>query len=270
MDKNAKNKKSAFVPILILGLIILSFVSGSLWQKVKTLEKGNNGTVAGTKVNQQQPTQPELQVSLDQIKKLFTKDYLSFGDAQSKVLFVEFSDPSCPYCHVAAGTNPELNQQIGPQFQLDTKGGSYMPPVREMRKLVDSGKASYVMIYRNGHGNGILATQALYCAYEKGKFWEVHDLLMSNTGYELVNNQVTNDKTKIPALVDFLKGAVDPTYLNSCLESEKYADKLNRDTQIGDSLGVGGTPGFFINTKGFPGAYSYKEMEQTVKSALEG
>jgi hypothetical protein len=33
----------------------------------------------------------------------------------------------------------------------------------------------------------------LYCAKEKGKFWEVHDLLMSAAGFDLVNNKVKND-----------------------------------------------------------------------------
>lgn len=66
MDKNIKSKKSAFVPILILGLIILSFVSGSLWQKVKTLEKGKTGSgaVAGT---EQAPAANYL--SIDNLKK---------------------------------------------------------------------------------------------------------------------------------------------------------------------------------------------------------
>jgi protein-disulfide isomerase len=45
-------------------------------------------------------------VTMDQVKGLFAdENNLVFGDPNSKVLFVEFSDPSCPYCHIAAGTN---------------------------------------------------------------------------------------------------------------------------------------------------------------------
>lgn len=265
MDKTPK--QTPLVPILIIAVIVFSFVSGSLWQKVKILEK-NPGTIEGTQTQQQ--VQKQVEVSLDQIKKLFSKDYISFGDSNRKVLFVEFSDPSCPFCHAAAGLNSELNDQMGTQFQLDSNGGSYVPPVREMKKLVDNGQASYVMLYRNGHGNGMLATQALYCAFEKGLFWQVHDELMTNAGYTLINDQVRNDKAKIPELVKFLASTIDTTFLNSCLESGKYADKLNRDTQIGDEMGVGGTPGFFVNTNSFPGAYSYKDMEQIVTSFLKG
>jgi protein-disulfide isomerase len=92
-----------------------------------------------------------------------------FGKKDSKVLFVEFSDPSCPFCHVASGKNPELNKQAGAQFTMEKDGGTYVPPVPEMKKLVDSGKAAYVWLYANGHGNGELATKALVLCEGKGK-----------------------------------------------------------------------------------------------------
>lgn len=249
--------------LLILGIALFLFNMYMFW-KVKNIE-GTVKSGAGTAQAQQQA--PEVNVSADQIKKLFGKDYISFGDSNKKVLFVEFSDPSCPYCHLAAGKNPELNATAGEQFKLAADGGSYVPPVEEMRKLVEEGKASYSFIYRNGHGNGELATQALYCAHEKGNFWEAHDLLMSAAGYTLINDTVKNDKANIPTLAEFISTAVDPTFVTECLESGKYADKLTRDTTIGNEFGVGGTPGFFVNTKHFPGAYSYTEMQPEVDAA---
>lgn len=250
--------------ILVILLIAAAFVIGSLWQKNQKLETTAKvqPTAAPQVAGQQAPQQPA--VTMDQIKGLFSKDYITFGDANRKVLFVEFSDPSCPYCHVAAGKNPELNAQVGDRFKLDTDGGTYIPPVREIKKLVDEGKASYVYIYRNGHGNGELAAQALYCANEKGKFWQAHDLLMSNAGYTLINEKVKNDKANTALVVDFLKSAVDSSFLTQCLESGKYADKLSRDTKVGDSMGVGGTPGFFVNTTNFAGAYSFADMKSAV------
>lgn len=249
--------------LLILGIALFLFNMYMFW-KVKNLE----GTVkTGATAAAGQQAAPEVNVSADQIKKLFGKDYISFGDSNKKVLFVEFSDPSCPYCHLAAGKNPELNEQAGAQFKLASQGGAYVPPVEEMRKLVDEGTASYSFIYRNGHGNGELATQAMYCAHEKGNFWEVHDLLMSSAGYTLINDTVKNDKTSIPVLVEFLGTAMDGEFLTQCLESDKYAERLTRDTDIGNQFGVGGTPGFFVNTKHFPGAYSYTDMKSEVDGA---
>lgn len=256
------SKLSQQFNLLTMIIIALFLFQTYTFYKVYNLEKYGSVNTQGA-----QP-QKQVEVKIEDIKQLFTKDFIHFGDDKRKVLFVEFSDPSCPYCHIAGGTNPELNQQAGQQFVTVEQGGSYVPPVPEMRKLVDEGKASYSFVYRNGHGNGVLASQALYCAHEKGAFWKAHDLLMSNTGYSLINDTVKNDKNNIPQLVEFLSGAVDSQFLTSCLNDEKYAKMIQRDTQVGDKMGVGGTPGFFVNTTSFAGAYSYTEMKPVVDKEL--
>lgn len=249
------------VPALLVITIGLAFLVGVLWQKVENLGKVNTDTPTA-----QKPVQPK--VELAQIKDLFNKDVIKFGNADSKLIFVEASDPSCPYCQVAGGLNSALNNQIGPQFKLVKDGGTYIAPVPEMRKLVESGKASFVWLYFNGHGNGELASKALYCANEKGKFWEVNDLLMSAKGYELLNTTIQADTTQTAKMADFLKSAsVDG--LKSCLDSGKYDARLASDMALAGSLGVTGTPGFFVNENNFAGAYSYKDMESVVTSALK-
>jgi len=138
-----------------------------------------------------------------------------------------------------------------------------------MKKLVESGKASYALIYRNGHGAGEMAMKALYCSFDQGKFWETHDLIMSGDGYNLINNTVKNDKGKTNELVAYLAGVVDQNALKSCLESGKYDGRLAEDTKLGDTLGVGGTPGFFVNDKMYAGAYSFTDMQSTVDGFLK-
>ena len=255
-----------FIPALVVAAIGLAFFSGTLWQKVRNLEKGGSDTTV-------QPTaKAQPTVSLNTIKDLFSKDLIKFGDENRKVIFVEISDPSCPYCHVAAGLNPELNRQIDPTnntFKLVSDGGKYLAPVPEMKKLVDSGKASFVWIYSPGHGNGEMGTKALYCANEKGKFWEAQDLLMTAKGYDLLNNTIKNDKTKSGDLAAFLKSAVDSVFLKECLDSGKYDARLAEDTQLATTLGFQGTPDFFVNDKNFPGAYNYTDIKSTVDTALK-
>ncbi|MEK7061082.1 MAG: DsbA family protein [Patescibacteria group bacterium] len=258
--------KRFFIPVLVVLAIGLAFFSGTLWQKVRNLEKGGSTTTA-------QPTaKAQPTVSLETIKGLFEKDLIKIGDKDKKVIFVEISDPSCPYCQVASGLNPELNRQIDPtnnRFKLVSDGGKYLAPVPEIKKLVDSGKASFVWIYSPGHGNGELGTKALYCANEKGKFWDVHGLLMTKKGYDLLNNTIKNDKTKSGDLATFLKSAVDSVFLKECLESGKYDERLAKDTEIASSLGFQGTPDFFVNDKNFAGAYSYTDMKSTVDALLK-
>ena len=243
------------VPILLVVSIGLAFMVGVLWRKVANLEKGGVAkTAADTQAN---PT-----ISLDAVKGLFSKDLIKFGDEKRKVLFVEVSDPSCPYCHIAGGKNKALIKGFD-------KDGTYIAPVPEMKKLVDEGKASYVLIYSPGHGAGEMGMKALYCAYEQGKFWEVNDLIMADAGYALLNDVVKNDKAQSQKIVDFLKGVLDDAKLKECLGSGKYDARLTSDTALATELGISGTPFFTVNATSFPGAYSYKEMKLVVDKALK-
>ena len=280
MEKATKNSipqvaNNLIQPVLIILIVIAAFFIGSLWTKVQILEKGGvvaNSANTGTKTTATNDTaaQPAAEtVTLTQIKDLFKKNVIKFGDANKKVLFVEIADPSCPYCHIAAGQNSELNKQVGDKFTLVADGGTYVAPVPEMKKLVDSGKAGFIYIYTPGHGNGEMGTKAMYCANEKGKFWDVHDLLMTNAGYELLNNTIKNDKAKSGEIAEYLKSAFDSEQMKTCLDSGKYDKRLGEDVAIASSLGVSGTPGFFVNATRFAGAYSYKDMESAVADALK-
>lgn len=245
-----------------LGLIFLFNIF--LGVKIFNLEKKISSLS-----NPKQPEQPkQVEVKIDQIKKLFTKGFIYFGDKNKKLLFVEVSDPSCPFCHIAGGRNPELASQVGDRFKYQSQGGSYIPVVPEIKKLVDEGKAGFVFLYSNGHGNGLLASQALYCAYEKGRFWEVHDKLMTNEGYNLINEVVKNDKSKIQELVNFLANEIDSQFLSDCLNSGKYESTLTRDQQLTPSLGFQGTPHFLVNTQMFQGAYSFADMKPVIDKNL--
>ena len=59
-----------------------------------------------------------------------------------------------------------------------------------------------------------------------------------------------------------------PTQIKNCIDSGKYDSKLIEDTKLASSIGINGTPGFFVNTTAFAGAYSYKDMESAVNAAL--
>ena len=268
-----RDNKNSLAMIMVGLLVISSFVIGSLYQKVKYLEKGstpvdsaNKQQAAQTADDQAQPA--EEKVEMEKIKETFDKSLVKFGKADSKLILIEVADPSCPYCHVAAGKNSELNSQIGDRFKLISEGGTYVAPVIEMKKLVDQGKAAFAWLYTNGHGNGEMGTKALYCANEKGKFWQVHDLLMTNKGYNLLNETVKNDKSQAQALADFLSPAFKAGDMKNCLESGKYDDRLQTDSGLASSIGVQGTPGFFVNTSKFAGAYNFTDMKSAVDTAL--
>lgn len=267
------NPKNFLQYFLVIALIVAAFVVGNLYQKVKYLEGGTTSVKtaqepATTQAPQVQAQGQEVQATIDQVKEAFNKSLIKFGDTNKKIVFIEVADPSCPYCHIAAGLNNELNKQVGDRFTLVADGGTYVAPVVEMKKLVDQGQAAFAWLFTNGHGNGELGTKALYCANEKGKFWPVHDLMMTNKGYDMLNETVQNDKSKAQVLADFLSSAFDPQEMSTCLSSGKYDDRLQVDSGLASGLGISGTPGFYINETKYAGAYSYTDMKSTVDSLL--
>lgn len=253
--------------ILILLLMAVSFFSGYLLMKTTSLQKSLVDAKAAQGTGTAQQAAPPTTVSIDKIKPLFADGYIHFGDNKNKVLIVEITDPSCPYCHIAGGHNPELSKQAN--FQYVTDGGQYNPPVTGIRQLVDEGKASLAILYGTGHGNGRLGMEALYCAFEKGDFWPVHDKLMTNESYTLLNDTVKNDRAQSQKLVDFLADVTDAGAMKSCLDSAKYESKLTRDEQeIDPGLSFQGTPHFVVNDKIVNGAHDFKDIKSIVDPLL--
>lgn len=257
-----------FQSVVLLVIVVGAFFLGSLWTKVQILEKGRLAPSAGTQPTTGDDTQKPKAATLAEVKSAFDKGVITFGKSNSKLVIVEVADPSCPYCHIAAGKNPLLNKEVGAQFLLKADGGNYVAPVPEFEKLVRDGKASFVYLYSPGHGNGEMGVKAMYCAFEKDKFWEVHDKLMTSEGYDLLNNTVKNDKTKSGELAQFFSSVFDATQMKRCLDSGKYDGTPAGETAIARSIGISGTPGFYINAQLFPGAYNYTDMESAITSAL--
>lgn len=250
--------------LVVVLLVVGAYFLGVYKTKVTYLEQGVPGTVA--QVAGQEAGQPAVPTAIDleQIKAKFDGKHITFGDKNAKTIFTEVSDPSCPYCHIAGGLHPELNNQ-GTQFKLVADGGSYVAPVPEIKKLVEAGEASFIFLYSNGHGSGEVATQALYCAYEQGKFWEAHDKLMTKAGYDLMNDTVKNDLAQSAKLVSLIGRVVDQGKMQACLDSKKYQNQPGEDMAFVQSLaGAGGgfgTPTFFVNERIVEGAQPWSAIE---------
>lgn len=251
-------KQSISQYVMIILLVVGAYFLGVYKTKTEYLESGT-----GTAAQNTQPSQPQAppgSVDIEKIKAMFDGKHITFGDKEAKTIITEVSDPSCPFCHIAGGLHPELNNS-SEQFKMVKDGGSYVPPLLEIRKLVEAGEASFLFLYSNGHGNGEMGTQLLYCAYEQGKFWEAHDILMTKTGYDLMNETVKNDVTKSSKLVAQMTKVLDGKALQSCLDSGKYKDQPGQDMAFVQSQGFGATPTFFVNDKVVEGAQPWSAFE---------
>jgi protein-disulfide isomerase len=146
------------------------------------------------------------------------------GDPNAPVTMIEFSDFQCPFCG-------EFYTQTLPQV---------------MQNYIDPGKVK--LVYKNFplqslHPNAMAAALAAECANEQGKFWEYHDMLFEsqNSWANLSSVNATNTFKQYASQL-----GLDANSFNSCVDTAKYTDKVNKDVQDGTNYGASGTPTFFI------------------------
>lgn len=134
-------------------------------------------------------------------------------------------------------------------------------------EYINSGKVRFA--YRhfplNFHANAWKAAEASECANEQGKFWQMHDKLFQNQSSW--SGQSSND-----ALSSFTNYAsqigMSTDQFNACLTSGKYAGKVQEDLSAAQSLGVTGTPGFYINNQSLVGAQPYQNFKTVIDQEL--
>jgi protein-disulfide isomerase len=214
----------ALVPML-LGIAIqvadaqpATAQTSELKQEVETLKKDvSEIRKALDEIRQSLTQRPSASMRPAGPAKVSVVDKPALGKPDAPVTLVEFSDYQCPFCrrHLTS-TFPELKKQY-----------------------IDSGKLRYV--YRDFpidriHPEARKAAEAAHCAGEQGKFWEMHDVLFAKP------RQLKPDELKTHAQgLGLAQAAFD-----ACLDQGKYADAITEDETLGLSLGVSGTPTFFI------------------------
>jgi protein-disulfide isomerase len=139
------------------------------------------------------------------------------GQSDAPVTLVEFSDYQCPYCRT---------------FFLAT-----LPSLK--REYIDTGKLRYV--FRDYpldqiHPQARRAAEAARCAGDQGKYWEMHDVLFQNQR-ALAPSEFSEHARNL---------GLDAAAFDACLESAKYAARVNKDHADGTAAGVQGTPGFVL------------------------
>ncbi|MDP3741252.1 MAG: DsbA family protein [bacterium] len=168
------------------------------------------------------------------------------GKEDAPVIIIEFSDFQCQFCR-------KLWREI-------------LPEIKE--KYIDTGKVKFV--YRdfpieNIHPMAQKSAEAAQCANDQGKFWQYHDIIFEN--------QNKRGQGTIQYSVDDLKkwGAqigLDMTDFDTCLDSNKYAQEVQKDLQDGLAAGVTGTPATFINGRLIEGAEAFANFQQIIEEEL--
>lgn len=232
------NKLLPAIVILVVLLAGVSFFAGTLFNKVRSLEGGKEPAVAKVTPPPQAAARPTPAVlGAEQIAKLAETGQVK-GNKDAKVTIVEFSDFECPFCsRYSTETFPQID-----------------------KTYIQTGKVRYV--FHNFplpmHANAQKAAEAAECAGAQGKFWEAHDKLFANQ-----ENLTLADLKQYAASLG-LKTAD----FNTCLDSGKFKDDVAADLSLGQSVGVSGTPAFFINGKLISGAMPFENFKQAIEAEL--
>jgi len=162
------------------------------------------------------------------------------GDPDAPVTIIEFSEFQCPFCK-------RYVDQTYPQILKD---------------YIETGKVKYVFrdFPLGFHPHAKPAAMASECAHEQDKFWEYHDELFEN-------NENLGDDLYLQIAADL---GLDIEQFQTCLESEKYSEEVDKDLADGQKYGISGTPGFFINGKLISGAQPYSVFKDAIEQALNG
>lgn len=169
------------------------------------------------------------------------------GDAEAPVTIVEYTDYQCPYCQRhAAETLPQIVSQ-----------------------MIETGRVHYVIKdfpLDNLHPQARAAAVAARCAGEQDAYWPMHEALFARQSEWAVDDATARD-VFVSMANEF---SLDADAFTSCLESGQYDDVIQANQDEGLSLGVTGTPSFFIN--GFPvsGAQPYELFDYAIGLAEEG
>lgn len=168
-----------------------------------------------------------VQVPKNEVNEALVRpDSPSIGPADAKVTVVEFLDPECESCAALA---PAVKRVLG-EFQ---------------------GQVRFVVRYMPYHKNSRLAASYLEAAAEQGKYWEMQEKLFQKQGeWGEVHGAAPQPERPAPAAL-FDKWAAElglnVEQLKASAADKKHIDKVERDFADGRSLGVRGTPTFFVN-----------------------
>ncbi len=109
------------------------------------------------------------------------------------------------------------------------------------------------------HDRAQPAAEAAQCANEQGKFWEYHDKLFEN-------QRALQDSNLKQYAVDL---GLNAESFGECLDSGRFRDDVTQDMREGTSVGVRGTPAFFVNGRFLSGAQPFEAFAKIIDEELE-
>jgi len=172
----------------------------------------------------------------DRIYTVNTEGAPTKGPDNAPVTIVEFSDFQCPFCAKVVPT---------------------------LKRIEDTYKGRVRIVWKHLplsiHEDARDAALAAEVARRQGKFWEFHDRLFAN-----------QDRLGLEDLKAHAEElALDIARFEADLQKAEDKKRIDADIAEAKTLGIAGTPGFFINGRFVYGAQPYETFAKIIDEELE-
>ena len=238
--------KTTFVMGFLAG-IVLTAVVGLFFVFPSVAQNAKNGKVAGTTTNSNTNTAPTVtppaagdEPVIGNFRAVSDSEHIR-GDKKSPLAIVEYSDFDCPFC-----------ERFHPTMQ----------------KIADEYKGKVRWVYRHFpldslHPNARKAAEASECANELGgndAFWKFADKLAGESGQSTAEKLTTYAKDI----------GLNEAKFKTCVDSEKYKQKVQDDYNDAAAAGGQGTPySILIDSKGEKTAINGAQPYESVKAMID-
>ena len=143
------------------------------------------------------------------------------GPPDAPVTLVEFGDFECPHCGRAYPMVKAVQRRLGDNLRF---------------------------VFRNfpltrSHEHAEHAAEMAEAAADRGKFWEMHDVLFEH-------QDALEDENLIAYATTL---GIDPSWAAAALEQGLFRERVREDVASGGRSGVNGTPTFYINGARYDG-----------------
>jgi protein-disulfide isomerase len=164
-----------------------------------------------------------------------------WGSRTAPVTIVEFSDFQCPFCGRVEPTMQQLKEQYGKDKIRIVWKDAPLPFHEKAKPAAEAGEGVFALAGNDG-------------------FWKFHDTAFKNQGALSDDNYKTWAKDA---------GVTDMAKFQAGLTAHTWADKVDKSNAEGKTVGVNGTPAFFINGILLSGAQPIDKFKAVIDQELQ-
>jgi protein-disulfide isomerase len=170
---------------------------------------------------------------------------VTVGENANAVQLLVFSDYMCPACaHFNARIFPLIKQEFVDRGQLQV--------------------VYYDFPLGGAHVHSFVAARASRCAEDQGKFWAYKDMLFARQQDWSYSRDVP-----IAKFVEYARElGIDADRFAACVRSDEHTELVSANHELGEQLGVAGTPTIYVNGRRADAWNNWDELRPAIQREI--